>query len=119
MGETACLIAFYSQYYYHKFFKKNSTQFGSQKFSTIVFIIPACCDALATSLVFVGLNLTYASSFQMLHSTVIIFTSLLSLESTLHWYRWVGMITVIAGSVIVGLKDIISDGGGDPNCLDW
>ena len=116
IGEAACLIVFYCQYYYHKFIKKNTTQFGSQKFSTTVFILPACCDALATSLVYVGLNLTYASSFQMLHSTVIIFTSLLSvafLGSMLHWYHGAGMIMVMAGSILIGLQDVIGDSGSN------
>ena len=119
MGEAACLIVFYCVYYYHKV-AKNTTHFGSQKFSAIIFLLPACCDAFATSLVFVGLNLTYASSYQMLHSTVIIFTSLLSvafLGSILHLYHWLGMFTVIAGSVVITMGDVIGENDSDTNSV--
>ena len=116
IGEAACLIVFCCVYYYHKVAKKTMTHFGSQKFSALIFLFPACCDALATSLVYVGLNLTYASSFQLLHSTVIIFTSLLSvafLGSTLRLYHWVGMFTVIVGSVVISLGDVIGENGSN------
>ena len=36
------------------------------KFNPLIFFPPACCDVIATSLVYIGLNLTTASSFQML-----------------------------------------------------
>lgn len=121
IGEAACLMVFNCAYYYRKVTKRSMTHFGSQKFSAIIFLLPACCDALATSLIFVGLNLTYASSFQMLHSTVIIFTSLLSvafLGSILCWYHWVGMFTVIVGSVVIGLGDVIGESGSnDPHSV--
>merc|ERR1719509_737740 len=64
----------------------------------------------ATSIQYIGLTLTYASSFQMLRGAVIIFTGLLStifLKRKLAWFRWVGMILVIGGLVTVGLSDVI------------
>ena len=39
-----------------------------------VFLPPALCDMTATSVQYIGLTLTYASSFQMLRGAVIIFT---------------------------------------------
>ena len=36
------------------------------RFNYLVFLPPACCDILATSIMYIGLNLTTASSFQML-----------------------------------------------------
>ena len=116
IGEAICLIVFYCIYYYHKVTKRNTARFGSQKFSPLIFFLPACCDALATSLVYIGLNLTYASTFQILHSTVIIFTSLLSvafLGSILQIYHWLGMFTVIVGSVIVDVGDVIEENGSN------
>jgi len=56
------------------------------------------------------LTLTYASSFQMLRGAVIVFTGLLStffLRRRLQIYRWIGIIFVIIGLVIVGLCDIL------------
>ena len=117
-GEAVCLIVFHCIYCYYKVAKKNTIRFGSQKFSPFIFFFPACCDAVATSLVYVGLNITYASSFQLLHPIVIIFTSLLSvafLGSTLYFYHWLGMFMVFIGSVAIGLGDILGEtAAGDP-----
>ncbi|MPC99985.1 Solute carrier family 35 member F6 [Portunus trituberculatus] len=38
----------------------------STKFPKYIFLLPALCDTLATSTMYLGLTLTYASSFQML-----------------------------------------------------
>ena len=42
-----------------------------------IFLPPALCDMTATSVQYIGLTLTYASSFQMLRGAVIIFTGVL------------------------------------------
>ena len=92
------------------------SQFGSQKFSCFVFVIPAFCDVLGTSTMFVGLNLTHASSYQMLRGAIIIFTALFSViyfRSKLQVYHWVGMFTVIFGLMVVGLGDVIREGNSD------
>lgn len=39
---------------------------GNREFSPFILFVPAMCDMIATSIMYVGLNLTYASSFQML-----------------------------------------------------
>ena len=41
-----------------------------------IFLPPALCDMTATSVQYIGLTLTYASSFQMLRGAVIIFTGI-------------------------------------------
>lgn len=45
---------------------------GNQQFSPFLFFIPAMLDMLATTLMYIGLTMTYASSFQMLRGAVII-----------------------------------------------
>ena len=107
-GEASCLVVFQIVYYYHKVVKNNVSQFGAQGFSRLVFVIPAFCDVLGTSIVYVALNLTYVSSFQMLRGSVIIFTALLSVAffgSRLQPYHWVGMLMVVIGLMVVGLGD--------------
>lgn len=42
------------------------TERNSLKFNPWIFVVPAFCDVLATSIMYIGLNLTQASSFQML-----------------------------------------------------
>ncbi|XP_055335204.1 solute carrier family 35 member F6-like [Paramacrobiotus metropolitanus] len=75
-----------------------------------VFLPPALCDMTATSIMYVGLNMTYASSFQMLRGAVIIFTALLSvafLRNRLSASKWLGMFVVLAGLALVGVSDIV------------
>ncbi|KAB7503858.1 Solute carrier family 35 member F6 [Armadillidium nasatum] len=73
------------------------------------------CDMTATSTMYLGLTLTYASSFQMLRGAVIVFTGLLSvafLGRRLKSFQWVGIFFVIVGLVVVGVSDFLS-GAGD------
>lgn len=70
IGEMTCLIAFKLLYFYYK--KKDNSQDerslvkGNRNFKIFIFFIPAMCDMVATSIMYIGLTLTYASSFQML-----------------------------------------------------
>ena len=117
IGEASCIVVFEILYYYYKWVKKDVTRFGSQKFSPLIFAIPAFCDVIGTSTMYVGLTLTFASSFQMLRGAVIIFTALLSVAffgSKLRMYHWVGMSAVVIGLIVVGLGDVIGgDNSGD------
>ena len=121
VGEASCLVVFEILFYYHKWVKKDVNRFGKQKFSPWVFAIPALCDIIGTSTMFVGLNLTNASSFQLLRGSLIIFTALLSVAffgSKLRLYHWVGMMTVVIGLVVVGLGDVLGeDNSGDAHSV--
>lgn len=58
-----------------------------------------------------ALNMTSASSFQMLRGAVIIFTGLFSvafLNRRLALSQWVGILATIVGLVVVGLADLLS-----------
>ena len=72
-------------------FNLNGLVQGNQNFNPLVFLPPALCDMLGTSLAYIGLNLTYASSFQMLRGSVMIFTGFLSvafLGREMQRYKW-------------------------------
>lgn len=43
---------------------------GNREFSVWIFWLPALCDMVATSSIYIALNLTYASSFQMLRGNL-------------------------------------------------
>ena len=110
IGEMSCFVVFQLWYWGTRCFKGDVSHFGPQKFNPLIFLIPACCDLTATSTMYVGLNLTFASSFQMLRGAVIIFTGLLSvafLGSKLYLFHWSGMITVVLGLITVGLGDVL------------
>ncbi|CAJ0585611.1 unnamed protein product, partial [Mesorhabditis spiculigera] len=124
-GEFLCLVVYFMFYGYRRFQWNRSNVAGDHgsildlgeeptlpQFSPFVFLPPACCDILATSLMYIGLNLTTASSFQMLRGAVIIFTGLLSVGILGHRFqpfKWVGMLFVTLGLVVVGVTDIMYD----------
>ncbi|GAB6019097.1 Chromosome 2 18 [Chamberlinius hualienensis] len=84
------------------------------RFNPFIFLPPALCDMCATSLMYIGLIMTYPSSYQMLRGSLIIFTGLLSvafLGRTLRAYQWTGMFIVLVGLIITGVADFLSDDG--------
>lgn len=75
-------------------------------------------DMIATSTMYVGLNLTYASSFQMLRGSVIVFVALLSvmfLGRRLIIREWSGIVFIIIGLVLVGMADLRSSVSAEMN----
>lgn len=86
----------------------------------VLFALPACCDMTATSLMYIGLSWTYASIFQMLRGSVMIFTGIFSvmfLGRRLKKYNWFGMFVVLIGLTLVGVSSIMgpSDSASAPN----
>jgi len=107
IGETLNLIVFYC---YHTVAKKPKP---SLKFSPLIFALPACCDLAATSIMYIGFTLTYASVVQMMRGAVVIFTGIFSvvfLKRKLYRYNWVGMFLVLVGLAIVGTGSVIQGG---------
>lgn len=109
IGEFSCLVVFHCmRCILH--FSGRRMEVGTQNFNPLIFLPAALCDMCGTSLMYIGLNLTFASSFQMLRGAVIIFTALLSvafLGRTIKTLMWIGIISVIAGLALVGVSDII------------
>ncbi|XP_045620294.1 solute carrier family 35 member F6 [Procambarus clarkii] len=115
IGEMLCMLTFYIMYHYERRQRQGQVEMSptndqTPRFPVVIFFVPAMCDTLATSTMYLGLTLTYASSFQMLRGAVIVFTGLLSvafLGRKLRYYQWIGMIVVIMGLVIVGVSDFV------------
>uniref|UniRef100_A0A182VS07 MMS19 nucleotide excision repair protein n=1 Tax=Anopheles minimus TaxID=112268 RepID=A0A182VS07_9DIPT len=116
LGEFLCLLTF-KGIYYHLRRKNNGAEDrhdlvqGNREFSPFILFVPAMCDMLATSLMYVGLNLTYPSSFQLLRGSVIIFVAILSvafLNRTLVKREWFGIAFIMLGLVVVGMSDVLS-----------
>lgn len=119
VGEIMCLVAFNILYFYRKRRAgelEDVIPFVQQEgpsFNRLIFFPPAMMDLLATSTMYVGLNLTFASSFQMLRGAVIVFTGLLSvafLNRKLTFVKWFGIACIILGLGVVGLSDFSSKG---------
>ena len=84
------------------------------------FALPALCDSGATTLLNLGLYYTYASVFQMLRGTLVVFAGALTigiLKRRLHSHHWLGMVLIVVGAALVGassllMKDPAPGGGG-------
>uniref|UniRef100_U5EUX3 Putative solute carrier family 35 member f6 n=1 Tax=Corethrella appendiculata TaxID=1370023 RepID=U5EUX3_9DIPT len=120
LGEFLCLLTFKFAYYYLR--RKNDGSEdrhdlvkGNRDFSPFILLLPALCDMIATSIMYVGLNLTYASSFQMFRGSVIVFVGMLSvafLNRQLVAREWSGIAIIILGLAIVGASDFLANDGG-------
>ncbi|KFQ99282.1 Solute carrier family 35 member F6, partial [Nipponia nippon] len=110
LGEFSCLGVFYLLVWRDQR-RPEPSMAPSQPFSPLLFLPPALCDMTGTSIMYVALNMTSASSFQMLRGSVIIFTGLLSvafLGRKLELSQWLGILVTIVGLVVVGLADLHS-----------
>nr|XP_028581113.1 LOW QUALITY PROTEIN: solute carrier family 35 member F6 [Podarcis muralis] len=112
LGEFSCLAVFYLLLCNDRR-RSEPTMDAPQSYNPLLFLGPALCDMTGTSLMYVALNMTSASSFQMLRGAVIIFTGLLSvafLGQKLVLSQWLGILITIVGLVVVGLADLMSNG---------
>jgi len=116
IGEMLCLLAFKLLYFYY--WRKHDGSHdemklvkGNRSFNPLVLLPPAMCDMVATSVMYIGLTLTYASSFQMLRGAVIVFVgifSVLFLRRRLTVREWGGIFLVIGGLALVGVSDFFA-----------
>ncbi|EYB94770.1 hypothetical protein Y032_0167g117 [Ancylostoma ceylanicum] len=116
-GMLLCMGAYFIHMFYRKY-KRNKGK-GSDgaeeepiipQFNPFVFLLPAVCDIVATCILYVGLNLTTASSYQMLQGALIVCTGLLSIflvNARIQAYKWIGMFIVVLGLVVVGVTDFL------------
>jgi len=77
----------------------------------LLFLFPASLDLLGTTIAGVGLIYTYASVWQMLRGSIVIFTAILSkliLKRSLKRYQYVGLFFTVTGLVLVGLSSVLS-----------
>ncbi|KAM9355307.1 solute carrier family 35 member F6-like isoform 2-T2 [Pholidichthys leucotaenia] len=110
LGELSCLAVFYILLCHDRRRPEPRMNPGGS-FNPLLFLPPAMCDMLGTSIMYIALNMTSASSFQMLRGAVIVFTGLLSvafLGRRLKPSQWIGIVITILGLVIVGLADFLN-----------
>ncbi|XP_077302563.1 transport and golgi organization 9 [Arctopsyche grandis] len=116
LGEMMCLVVFKMLVCGFAGRPSVSTQTnglvsGNRNFSPFILMLPATLDLIATSTMYIGLNLTYASSFQMFRGSIIVFTAILSvvfLDKKIIAREWCGIGCVIIGLVVVGASDFLN-----------
>ncbi|XP_076350796.1 solute carrier family 35 member F6-like isoform X3 [Tachypleus tridentatus] len=80
LGELSCLAAFKLLLIYYNRrrlpggvnVKLPASIDGNRNFNPLIFLLPAMCDMLGTSVMYIGLNMTNASSFQMFRGDLLI-----------------------------------------------
>jgi len=125
LGETLCLFAFFITTYRAdraRLYKPIDGPTPAQtKFPIWTFLIPSMCDMTGSTLMYIGLVLTYPSVYQMLRGMIVVFTGLFSwffLKRVLYIHHFLGMASIIVGTLMVGLSSVISSSqSGAPNPL--
>jgi uncharacterized membrane protein len=101
-GEFLCALAFLAQRGCSG--SQSSAPSGGAR-EALLFWIPALCDMCGTGIMYAGLCLSYASIFQMLRGSSIVFTALIStfFLGRKQWgFQWFSVCLVIVGIAIVG-----------------
>eukprot|EP00293_Proteomonas_sulcata_P001395 CAMPEP_0184326720 /NCGR_PEP_ID=MMETSP1049-20130417/142708_1 /TAXON_ID=77928 /ORGANISM="Proteomonas sulcata, Strain CCMP704" /LENGTH=367 /DNA_ID=CAMNT_0026648925 /DNA_START=51 /DNA_END=1154 /DNA_ORIENTATION=+ len=115
LGELMCMTA----YRISRLIKTPTEEEESDPFPPWIFAIPAFCDMAGTSIMYLGLTMTYASVFQMLRGSVVVFTGVLSvlfLGKRLLPFHWLGMLLVTLGACLVGISALeVNDDGPKPS----
>ncbi|KAG7669419.1 hypothetical protein Ndes2526B_g05744 [Nannochloris sp. 'desiccata'] len=131
-GEALCLIPFFIGQWMKSDTATSSTPRNQQQLSSadgisnsnictkttaamfrstaLAFTLPAICDAGATTLLNLGLYYTYASVFQMLRGTLVVFAGILTivlLKRRLRSHNWFGIVLITAGAALVGASSIV------------
>jgi drug/metabolite transporter (DMT)-like permease len=74
-------------------------------FNPLYLAVAGMCDMTATSMMYVGLTMTYASTFQILRGFVVVVTAVFSqfvLKRKQQIYQWFGVGMVVVGTIVVG-----------------
>lgn len=124
LGEILCLLAFKICFVYYTRLQTVIDDVdiirGSQNFNPLIFFPPAIFDMISTSLMYIGLNMTTASSFQMLRGSVIVFVAILSsvfVGRNITRKHGSGITFIILGLITVGLSDLSSKDERDTNSV--
>jgi hypothetical protein len=118
LGEISCLVVY--QINRRCSPRQQTSASAVNRVPKHVFLYPAACDILGTSVMYVGLTLTTASTYQMLRGSVVIFTGAFSatyLKRRQWGFHWAAMVLVFAGVLTVGSASALNVNGLDPQWI--
>ncbi|XP_021208208.1 solute carrier family 35 member F6 [Bombyx mori] len=116
LGEMLCLLVFKLVYYKTRNTGGHSLTAGTQNFNPLILMPAAMLDLIGTSIMYIGLTLTYISSFQMFRGSIIVFVAVLSMtfsNKQIIKREWLGIVCVIIGLLIVGVTDALYQTPGE------
>eukprot|EP00798_Chlamydomonas_sp_ICE-L_P026425 gene26425-17525_t len=90
--------------------KRRKKQEGLHFRKVVAFALPAMCDAVATTLLNIGLYYTNSSTFQMLRGCLVLWAGLFTLivvRRPLYIHHWMGMLFIATGAALVGAASIL------------
>ncbi|KAJ9524510.1 hypothetical protein QJQ45_019531 [Haematococcus lacustris] len=122
LGESLCLIPYFLLRWRRRQMKQAQLGLAADPVKaarprsyyvrrTLAFLVPTLCDAIATTLLNLGLFYTYASTYQMLRGTLVLFAGILTvtiLRRRLYAHHWVGLVLIVAGAAIVGAASLLA-----------
>ncbi|CAG9138668.1 unnamed protein product, partial [Plutella xylostella] len=95
LGEMLCLLTFKILVWINRNRETgHALTNGNQNFNPFLLLPAAMFDLIGTSIMYIGLTLTYASSFQMFRGSIIVFVAVLSmtfLDRRLIRREWIGI----------------------------
>lgn len=138
-GETLCMLGFLAALYNEKRKARQQAEHGINQTETtlliqkegeaappplrftkttpLLFLMVSILDLAGTTLGGIGLLYTYASVFQMLRGSIIVFSGLLRvtvLKMKLASHQWIGIGITVCGLVIVGWSAMMDESGDFP-----
>lgn len=90
------------------------------KINPLLIAIPAMCDVLASSLMFVALTMVDASVYQMMRGLIVFITALFSiifLKWVLYRHHYTALSFIVGGIALVGVATIGGGDGESPNAF--
>lgn len=113
MGESLCMLVYFIVRARSR--KAEIESDGSAKpnrsYPLWTFLLPAMCDMTGSTLMYVGLLMTYPSVYQMLRGMIVVFTGIFSylfLGTKLRGNHIIGMLLIVIGTVLVGVSSVMS-----------
>jgi drug/metabolite transporter (DMT)-like permease len=116
-GEALCILPFLLRRFlaWRKSAAHDVAHVGASSIPRValMFALPTAFDAVGSTLLNLGLYFTFASTFQMLRGTLVIFAGLLTillLQRRLHLQHWLGIALITAGAALVGAASVAFEG---------
>jgi len=121
-GESLCLLGYeWMRRRARRAAAEGNTQGDNpepEKQLTGIFVIPTILDLVGTTLGGIGLLYVYASVWQMLRGSIIVFAGILSvifLKRKLYIIHWLGMAVTMIGLLMVGLSSVLGSNQDSDN----
>jgi len=110
VGELMCLLLYViNRKFINKPTESQLTAEKLQNFNPLLVSIPAMCDIMCSTLMFIALTMCAASVYQMLRGFIVVITAFMSvifLGRKQYAHHWTSLFTIVAGVALVGIVSV-------------